>query len=380
MHYKFPTITNLDQVKTAIEGYDEFRVTNKGFYTVVNYAVAFDNTFDIVDENDINGMIRRECRGLIFDVDGNLISRPYHKFFNLNERKETHIDTVGFDLHTVLEKMDGSMIRPIPSEYGFRLATKAGITDVAINAEIFISDKPEYANFINHCISRNLTPIFEWCSRKNRIVVDYPEDKLVLTALRSIKNGSYCSYNNLRLLAEHYDIPLVKKWPDNMDIQQLVEYVRNLEDEEGIVLRFDNGHMLKIKAEEYVLRHKSKEQISQEKNVLEVIIEDKVDDVIPLLSDSDANRLKYFQKAFWINVDEVAFNLAEVYQKGKNYKDKKSFAVEFVQKLSPHLQPFMYAMNSGKGSKSLLIESIKKSTTSQTKIDQSRWMWGNLVW
>jgi hypothetical protein len=44
------------------------------------------------------------------------------------------------------------------------------------------------------------------------------------------------------------------------------------------------------------------------------------------------------------------------------------------------LQPFMYAMNSGKGSKSLLIESIKKSTTSQTKIDQSRWMWGNLVW
>jgi hypothetical protein len=40
-------------------------------------------------------------------------------------------------------------------------------------------------------IDGDMTPIFEWCSRNQRIVVDYPEDMLVLTAVRDNIEGVY---------------------------------------------------------------------------------------------------------------------------------------------------------------------------------------------
>jgi len=197
MNYTFPVITHLDNVIPHIEDRPEFKVMEKGWYTVINYMVAFEDTFSLIrHRTHYNMWVRRECRGLIFDTaTGNLISRPYHKFFNVGEREETAINKINlYEPHVVLEKLDGSMIRPIPTPEGFRLGTKAGVTDVAMNAEVFIGDKPKYAKFINYCIENNLTPIFEWVSRKNRIVVDYPTDNLILTAVRHNTTGKYLPY------------------------------------------------------------------------------------------------------------------------------------------------------------------------------------------
>ena len=195
MNYDFPVIETIEDVIYDINGYDEIRVIDKDYYTVINYAVAFEDTFTWDFEDSHSSSIRRECRGLIFNKDGKLISRPYHKFFNAGEKEETQLNKINlYEPHIVLEKLDGSMIRPIPTPEGFRLATKAGITEVAMNAEVFIADKPHYADFINECIKEGLTPIFEWVSRKNRIVVDYPEDNLILTAIRNTTTGEYLPY------------------------------------------------------------------------------------------------------------------------------------------------------------------------------------------
>jgi len=60
--------------------------------------------------------IRRECRGLIFDAKtGELLSRRFHKFFNINEKEESMLENMT-DLsggHIILEKLDGSMIGTI---------------------------------------------------------------------------------------------------------------------------------------------------------------------------------------------------------------------------------------------------------------------------
>ena len=171
MNYDFPEINHIDDVIPHIEDWQEFKVMEKDWYTVINYMVAFDETFSLVRERSHHNMkIRRECRGLIFDTaTGKLISRPYHKFFNVGEREETAINKVNlYEPHVVLEKLDGSMIRPIPTKEGFRLATKAGVTDVAMNAEVFIADKTNYREFILELIDDRKTPIFEWFSRKNQ--------------------------------------------------------------------------------------------------------------------------------------------------------------------------------------------------------------------
>jgi hypothetical protein len=138
----------------------------------------------------------------------------------------------------------------------------------------------------------------------------------------------------------------------------------------------------KVMERKNAIRHKSKEQISQEKNVLQIIINDSVDDIIPLLTQSDATRLKEFQTAFWASVDDLAYEMAQIYLGGNTvYPDKKDFAVEFVQKrVLPIHAPIMYAMKGGKGSHATIIDMISKSLTTQTKIDQNRWLWGGLKW
>jgi hypothetical protein len=77
----FPSIEHIDDVLPHVENWPEFRVIEKDFYTVINYMVSNLDTFMDIN-NDPHGMvIRRECRGLIFDSEtGKLISRPYHKF------------------------------------------------------------------------------------------------------------------------------------------------------------------------------------------------------------------------------------------------------------------------------------------------------------
>jgi RNA ligase len=384
MNYDFPEIKIIQDVLPHIEGREEFRVMKKDWYTVINYAVAFDTTFEWDSNDPVGSSVRRECRGLIFDDNGVLISRPYNKFFNAGEKEETQLNRINlYEPHVILEKLDGSMIRPIPTKEGFLLATKAGVTDISEQAEAFISDKSHYSTFINKCIQKGTTPIFEWCSRKNRIVIDYPEDQLILTGIRYLNTGEYVPYDIMKRYTESWNIPIVKAIAgDDKDITKIVEHIRKWEDLEGVVIRFDSGHMIKIKADDYVLRHRSKDSISQEKNVLQTILDDSVDDLVPLLTPEDAQRLRSFERAFWVGLEDVACDLAELFVTGNiKYPDKKDFAVEFVQKiLLTKYAPIMYEMKAGKGSQEVLIKMIGKSLSSQTKIDSARWMWGNLKW
>jgi RNA ligase len=386
MNYDFPQIKTIDDVLPHISGREEFLVMEKEGYTVIKYAVAFEDTFQWDSNDPVGSAIRRECRGITFDTEGNLICRKYHKFFNVGEKEETQLNKINlYEPHIVLEKLDGSCVIPQPSLDGFVLTTKSGVTDISQQAEEFISDKPHYAKFIHSMFDGKLTPIFEWVSRKNRIVVDYENDNLILTAIRNTEMGNYLPHFNMLDLAEHWNIPVVQA-VDGLAVQNIELFVKQIREwengEEGVVVRFDSGHMVKVKSADYVLRHKTKDAINQEKNVLQTILNDSVDDLVPLLTPEDADRLKRFQKAFLAGLDEVALEMAELFVKGnKMYPEKKDFAVEFVQKkVEPIYAPIMYAMKAGRGSKEVLIEMIGKSLGSQTKIDAARWLWGNLDW
>jgi len=204
MLYNFPIIERIEDVLPAIEGRDEFIVAERDHYKVVNYNVGYEDTFTI-DENDVmenhgrmiaKGIMRRELRGIIFDAEGRLISRPAHKFFNLGEREETQLHRVDMSAsHLVLEKLDGSFIRPFKTADGvFRVGTKMGETDVAALAAPFF-ELPEYRNIAEWCIERDMTPVFEFMSPKARIVVDYGnEEKLVLIFIRRNRCGTYIKY------------------------------------------------------------------------------------------------------------------------------------------------------------------------------------------
>jgi RNA ligase len=192
MHYMFPEIRTIHDVLPHIEGRPEFIVAEREFGTVINYVVAMADTFDMTGPGDLGGAIRRECRGLKFYPDGTIAARPFHKFFNIGEREETQPHFLDFTQeHTIMTKLDGSMIHPMKVGNSIRWMSKMGITDVALQAEEFIKDNINYLDFVSWGINNSLTPIFEWCSRKQKIVIDYPQDSLTLLAVRHNITGEY---------------------------------------------------------------------------------------------------------------------------------------------------------------------------------------------
>jgi RNA ligase len=383
MTYDFPYITHINDVLPHIEGRKEFRVIEKEGYTVIKYMVVLEDTFQWDDNDPVGSAIRRECRGITFNENGDLICRKYQKFFNVGEKEETQVNKINlYEPHIVLEKLDGSLISTQPTPYGFRLCTKSGITSVAMNAEVFVADKPHYATFINKCIQRKISPLFEWCSRKNRVVVDYPEDQLILTGMRYNDTGLYVTYDTMKDYATSWNIPVVNAVNGLavQDINLFVKQVREWDDGEGVVIRFDSGHMCKVKSADYVLRHKSKESISQEKNVLDCILQDAVDDLIPLLTPEDAERLQRFQKAFLAGLEDVCTDIHDLYRQIDKGQDQKEYAIIAVASVLPEYQPFMYRLRQGVPIKNLVVEQIRKSLSTQNKLDQNRWLWGGLKW
>jgi RNA ligase len=388
MNYKFPTITHISDVLPAIEGRDEFVVAEKDGYTVINYNVMMADTFpDVITSiddhelHDRDAAIRRECRGIIFDtITGEIIRRPFHKFFNVNERDETQDYVINLSQpHHILEKLDGSMIAPFIVNGEMIWGTKMGATDVSKPVEEFVKNNRKYEEF-RHLIASGFTPIFEWCSRKQRIVLDYKEDQLILTAVRNINNGKYVSYDKLYDIANTYGVPCVRAFEPQTDMKAFVDYVSGLEDLEGFVVRFVDGHMLKLKCHWYLQIHKAKEAILQDRNIVELILDEKLDDVKAHLPAEDRERLMKFENDFNVLTNLIAAALHHALS-AVRYKDnmpRKEFATDFSAKWDVYTRAAAFRLwddYSVENTRRVVHETIRNNLTKTVKYEAIRDVW-----
>ena len=327
---RFPYIENISDVLPAIEGYDEFIVVDKGDYTIINYVVSKADTFGSgkLTKEDL---IRRECRGITFcSKTGDILARKYHKFFNVGEREETlphNIDIT--EPHVILDKLDGSMITPVLINDKIEWHTKMGATDVAKQAVEFVAKNPAYDMLARWQIECGITPIFEWCSRKQQIVLDYKEDQLVLTGARNLRTGEYRSSKWLFDIGQSAGIPVVENFGTVFGLESFMEVAREQKDFEGYVIRFDSGQMLKIKTEWYVQIHKAKEKILQDRHVVAMILDNTLDDVKGFLSKEDLDSLNVFEAKIVEAMEELARTAVQfVAERKKQNWTKKDFALK----------------------------------------------------
>ena len=182
-------------------------------------------------------------------------------------------------------------------------------------------------------------------------------------------------------LGAYWHIPVVQAHEITED---LIKTIAAWEGSEGVVVRFDDGHMVKIKAEWYVLRHKSKEAITREKNVVDYVVNDRVDDVLPFLQAEDQDRLKAFQREFWEGFDQV-INAYEKYwfmvqQAGL---DRKRYALEWkptIEKQDGFAPVYVFGRFSGKDGRQMVLDEIRRNVGTQTKINEVRRLWNNVAW
>ena len=390
MRYEFPEIRHLDDVRAAIAGRDEFIIAERDWGYVVNYMVSMTDTFPpVATELDA---IRRECRGMLFHKDGKIMARRLHKFFNVNERDETQMHTIDLNRpHVILEKLDGSMITPVVTDAGIRWGTKMGITEVGMGAELFVAQHSKYEQLARECITRGMTPIFEWCSRKQRIVIDYPEDRLVLIAIRHNVTGEYVGYADLLEWGQVHGIDVVRAYAGTVaNMENLIAETRASEGMEGWIIRFDDGHMLKIKGDWYVRIHKIKDSLTLEKNVVYLLINEKMDDAKSFMLDADRHRVEAFETDFWIGINDAVQTYERYYQTVlASGLDRKRYAQEWmptIAKQDSFAPQFVFSRFNGKNAREIVVDQIKKNTGTQTnigtqaKIDSVRNLWGGHRW
>lgn len=389
MHYKFPVINHINDVLPHVKDRKEFVVAERDGFTVINYVVQTGSTFD----RDNGWEVRRECRGIIFcNETGKVISRPAHKFFNVSEREETDIHNIDISQdHIILDKLDGSFIRPFRTADGvMRVGTKMGETEIADMAKPFF-EKENYKKFAEWCCDNDLTPVFEFMSRKNRIVIDYgEEDQLVLLFMRHNTTGEYLPYNEM-VKAKTHGIEVVEAHEATFSVEFL-DYVHGLSGVEGFVVRFDDGHMVKIKCLEYLKFHRAMDSIIQEKNVWSMIIDEQVDDIKSFLPEDDRGRVEEFEDRLWKAIDKRINNTESVYiaimAKLNNWdfsmfddpgrERQKMFATEFAVNYDSPIKSLLFEMYAGSDSRTVVMNWLRKNLSTKTKLDSIRLYFGNI--
>jgi hypothetical protein len=148
--------------------------------------------------------------------------------------------------------------------------------------------------------------------------------------------------------AEAYRIPVVRTWDiglhmDNKTMSSFVNYVRDLEDLEGFVVRFSDGHMLKLKCHWYLQIHKAKEKILQDRNIVELILDDKLDDVKAHLPQEDRDRLTLFEGELNWSISDTAYMLAnDLSWIREDNIDRKTFALEHAQRYDQYMRALIF--------------------------------------
>jgi RNA ligase len=184
-------------------------------------------------------------RGLVLNSKGEIIARPFKKFFNLSE-VEKEIPDLPFE---VFEKMDGSLGIFFWYNGNPVFASRGSFTSDQSKIGWEILKELNYFK-----LEEGITYLFEIIYPENRIVVDYGMDeRLVLLGAIETNSDKEIVYS---ILEEKFrnEFELVKKWTNKKSISDLVK--ENDSSREGYVLRFSNGFRVKVKFEEYCRLHR----------------------------------------------------------------------------------------------------------------------------
>jgi RNA ligase len=345
----FPTIVHVDDVTPKLANNTAFGVMRRGPFIVANYHYQSPDTFTGPDEAWL-----RECRGLIFDGNtGLLLSRRFHKFFNVNEREDTQAHLIDWSKpHFVMTKLDGSMVSPVPvggDLNRIRWTTKMGITDVAMQAEAFAALDRNLLKYCRDKIADGYTPIFEWVSPDNRIVLDYPAPKLILTGLRRTLTGDYAPLTEAMYDAATRGLDTVEfVHAHRGGSADVVHLTRGQEDTEGVVVLFEDGHMFKIKTDWYVGLHRNKEFITNPRLIVKAYEEDKLDDVFALLCEADRLQVTHVVHAHRVNCTKFREKLLRMLVEcQRRCYSPKAFALEVAPKLHPCSRHAMFRLLKG---------------------------------
>lgn len=268
------------------------------------------NYTEKVQYDDLWDEITLSHRGAIRDLEGNLIAKPFNKFFNIEQNR--HKESDSFEIY---DKMDGSLGILFNYQEEWVLATRGSFTSEQAIEGFKILQGYGYKD-----LDPGYTYCFEIIYPENRIVCDYGSSRTMVLLAVFDKNGK--EIFDLSQFEDRVQICRKYDFKDYKEIQKL-----NWNNSEGFIVRFSNGDRCKIKFENYVELHRKLSSIS-EKAVWELICEKKdIKEFLDIIPDEFHKQVKDWNKILLNNYFNIEKEVCSVFENLPKFETRKDLAL-----------------------------------------------------
>lgn len=315
----------------------EFQYTINGYKVAAfDYFICGWDDFEnpLPDRPEVDAFDMRGTT-FVFDKDGKVWRRFFMlpKFFNINQVEATQYGNVkDKTILDATEKEDGSLVAfmMLPNDRIFAKTIGSFVSEQAQMAYNFLYAWEEKVEFVKMVLNAGWTPLFEYVSGPNRIVLKYSKEDLRFLGLRDNHNGEWIPA--CEIINTPFNTPEFEK---NPDLDDLIRRAKIEEDKEGWVVRFPDG-LMKIKTEWYFNLHGLRtENVFRADYVIRNYLEKTLDDLMSQLDrkeDSDAfafvDDVTNAVDNYIAHVDKSVFELKEKF-KGEYFSEWVSFAKDY---------------------------------------------------
>jgi RNA ligase len=329
--------------------------------------IGFDYTPEAEYEANWNAF-ERMSRGLVLEVGtGNIVARPYDKFFNLGQHNEFPKSKIT----TAFEKADGSLGIIYMYKGELRCNTRGSFkSDQAVAClemakEMGIDKWFEYFYDIHEYTP---TLLVEIVYPENRIVVDYDGWSGLILHGGRLPEGDYFDLSGLELTCaeiNHPDFRLAKTFDvtDVDAVKSLVESFKGVECE-GIVILCEDGERFKIKGEDYLRLHRIVTDVTP-KRVWDLLCNGDYNEYKKQIPDEFLDEFENYadeiinQVTAWVDATEDLFQIAV--EKGLTETTQKDYAL-WVQTQEKFYHKYLFMLKAGKNIEQTFLLDWKKLT------------------
>lgn len=318
----------LDKALKEVENNRFFKVLSEGDLVKVSYRYNAPSVFDTP--------LKREFRGITFSKEtGEVVSRPYHKFFNLREAEESEEEKLKNRTFIAREKLDGTMLHPVLINGEVKLLTQKAFSNPQTEkGEELLLKNPKLYRAVKELLSKGYTPIFELISPQFQLVIPYDREKLILTEVRDNRTGKYLLEEREEELKEMgFKIP-----PKRVgNLKKLKEKIEKVEGLEGFVLKdFSQREpfplFVKLKSPWYYKHHYAFTYLHNipDHKLFNLFLQGKADDLFSSVLNRELREKKRKRLKKLVSLYR---DLLELSQELSNFYGKPNFETRFREKL-----------------------------------------------
>lgn len=293
------------------------------------------------------GSVFRECRSVVIDIlNEQLVLVPFRKFFNLNEVEENKFDKIEAEIKNaksveITDKLDGSMQS---ARYYNGDIFLSGSMALDRNSSWRLSDGyNKLTKSHRKMIAENIeyTFIFEYISIKDAHVVAYSleQEGMYLIGMRNVYTGKQLSYKEVEGYAIKYDVPMTKI--EHRSFDDIVYDSKRFKstEKEGWVLNID-GHMIKLKCDDYVQLHRVLNKFSSVNTVIKSIADGTYDDLLSKVPENYTGRIRKISNLIYEYMKNINEAIDHYYIKAPK-EDKKEYMVWVTDNCPREIQGYL---------------------------------------